>query len=262
MKIILSRKGFDSTNGGCPSPILPDGTLLSLPVPSNDKQTYSDLAYRGLSYDKLLKQLNPKGNYSTCHCDPDIRRDVHIDSAPLWEPLFGQGGSAQGLLSNLGIATGDLFLFFGWFKQVYQTVDGGLRYIPGAPDVHAIWGYLQVDKIITQVDEKRNYAWHPHANVNRPDGTNNTIYSARKTLSFDDSKLGSGTLKLSENRVLTLNGASKAIWKEIPALMPSNLIKERKNSAKGKGIFYGGIWQELVLKENSTSEEWAKTILA
>ncbi|MBQ1935580.1 MAG: hypothetical protein II351_01870, partial [Clostridia bacterium] len=23
MKIILSRKGFDSANGGCPSPILP-----------------------------------------------------------------------------------------------------------------------------------------------------------------------------------------------------------------------------------------------
>ena len=35
MKIMLSRKGFDSTkeDGGYPSPILPDGTLLSLPVP-------------------------------------------------------------------------------------------------------------------------------------------------------------------------------------------------------------------------------------
>ena len=31
MKIILSRKGFDSANGGGPSPIFPDGRLLSLP---------------------------------------------------------------------------------------------------------------------------------------------------------------------------------------------------------------------------------------
>ncbi len=28
MKIILSRKGFDSANGGQASPILPDGTML------------------------------------------------------------------------------------------------------------------------------------------------------------------------------------------------------------------------------------------
>ena len=34
MKIILSRKGFDSENGGYPSPILPNGTLLSIPIPS------------------------------------------------------------------------------------------------------------------------------------------------------------------------------------------------------------------------------------
>ena len=30
MKIIFSRKGFDSANGGVPSPIFPDGMTLSL----------------------------------------------------------------------------------------------------------------------------------------------------------------------------------------------------------------------------------------
>lgn len=35
MKVILSRKGMDSEAGGIPSPILPDGTLLSLPIPDN-----------------------------------------------------------------------------------------------------------------------------------------------------------------------------------------------------------------------------------
>src|ERR1035441_4619606 len=31
MKLILSRKGFDSSAGGKPSPIFPDGTMISLP---------------------------------------------------------------------------------------------------------------------------------------------------------------------------------------------------------------------------------------
>ncbi len=34
MKVILSCKGFDSGNSGYPSPILSDGTMLSLPIPS------------------------------------------------------------------------------------------------------------------------------------------------------------------------------------------------------------------------------------
>lgn len=39
MKIILSRKGFDSSVGGVASPLFPDGTLLSLPIP--DPQGYA-----------------------------------------------------------------------------------------------------------------------------------------------------------------------------------------------------------------------------
>ncbi len=37
MKVVLSRKGFDSANGGIPSPIMPDGTMLSLPIPLKDE---------------------------------------------------------------------------------------------------------------------------------------------------------------------------------------------------------------------------------
>lgn len=61
MKIILSRKGFDSTAGKIPNPILPDGTLLSFPIPAKeDKLTYADLYYDGISYANILSQLNPK----------------------------------------------------------------------------------------------------------------------------------------------------------------------------------------------------------
>ena len=48
MKIILSRKGFDSSNGGCPSPIMPDGTLLSMPIPTDDDVFFSDVAWNNL----------------------------------------------------------------------------------------------------------------------------------------------------------------------------------------------------------------------
>ena len=67
MKVILSRKGFDSSNGGCPSPILPDGTLLSLPIPSQDRDAYEALSFRGLNYGTLLEQLRPGQAFSRCH---------------------------------------------------------------------------------------------------------------------------------------------------------------------------------------------------
>ena len=43
MKIILSRKGFDSANGGIVSPISEDGAMISFPIPSNDVDTYDSL---------------------------------------------------------------------------------------------------------------------------------------------------------------------------------------------------------------------------
>ena len=52
-KIILSRKGFDSGCGGYPSPILPDGTIISLPIPAineNVTPAYKDLKCGDLSY--------------------------------------------------------------------------------------------------------------------------------------------------------------------------------------------------------------------
>ena len=44
-KLILSRKGFDSGSGGCPSPIFPDGTMFSLPIPSYDDEAFEDLQH-------------------------------------------------------------------------------------------------------------------------------------------------------------------------------------------------------------------------
>ena len=49
MKLIFSRKGFDSSLGKVPSPILPDGRMIHIPIPSST----SNIMYKDLSFDEL-----------------------------------------------------------------------------------------------------------------------------------------------------------------------------------------------------------------
>ena len=86
MKIIFSRKGFDLQFGGFPSPILPDGRLVSLPIPNKrDDVSYSDLLLsEGENYYNLMMDLKGKVKYDNswldlkkntkCHLDPDLYR--------------------------------------------------------------------------------------------------------------------------------------------------------------------------------------------
>ena len=159
MKIILSRKGFDSANGGIVSPIFEDGTMVSFPIPSDDEDTYDSLYYNGIQYSQILRDLRYKGG-DHCHLDPDLdlgRRRERIDG---WFPAFGQRNAAAAYLKNIGVAQGDIFLFFGNFHFVeYQN--GTYRYLRDrsdfyrGKDLQVIWGYLQVGEIITAPEEQR-----------------------------------------------------------------------------------------------------------
>ena len=169
MRVILSRKGFDSQYGGMPSPILPDGTLLSLPIPSKtDMETkYRDLYYGNSSYYDIIHTLSPNNKIKeeyNCHLDPDIRGAIK-DRPTRWKPTFGQEKTALRHLQKQGVGIGDLFLFFGWFRQT-EYIAGQLRYKKDAPDWHVIYGYLQIGEII---DTPTNIpAWlngHPHAKM-------------------------------------------------------------------------------------------------
>ena len=93
---------------------MPDGTLLSMPIPSkDDKIRFTDLYYQNTSYYDVIRQLKPstkiKANY-TCHLDPDIRIDA-IARDESWKGLFGQVDAAQKHLHNQGVGTGDSFFF-------------------------------------------------------------------------------------------------------------------------------------------------------
>ena len=267
MKVILSRKGFDSSNGGCASPIMPDGTLLSMPIPSRGGVKYDELYYNGTNYAKLLGQIYPKGTYDECHLDPDIRENLRKTEIQGWKPAFGQDGSSQGLLTNAKVEKGDLFLFFGWFRRIeqkkgtFQFVRKNPRDFYGSFDLHVIYGYLQIGEIITEPDRIAEYSWHPHAAARLIKSKNNALYIPSETLSFLPDHKGYGVLDYREDRVLTMKDQNRGTWRELDYLMPQHLYGNKKNSAKGEGLYYSGIWKEMVVFESDGLLDWAKSII-
>jgi len=149
MRLVFSRKGFDSSAGRVPSPILPDGTLYSLPIPDPYSQIrFGDIRAKGVPIANLVPDLT-RGRINAgnrVHLDPDLRHDA-LRRPTGWRPLFGQANSAQSHLKNQGVTCGDLFLFFGWFRRVTQDL-GRWRYVPDAPDLHVLFGWLQIGGIL------------------------------------------------------------------------------------------------------------------
>lgn len=188
MKIILSRKGFDSSAGGVASPIFPDGTLLSLPIPDgNGPVTYGELTWGQHAVGDLVTALT-RGrldHHRRAHLDPDLYGPI-CPRLPWWRPLFGQDGAAQSHLQHQGVGVGDLFLFFGWFREVIQENEH-YRFVQGAPDQHLLYGWLQVGRVLTNADlATATPAWaksHPHCGGGR--GPRNTVYVAREQLTLD-----------------------------------------------------------------------------
>jgi hypothetical protein len=187
MKLILSRKGFDSANGGCPSPIL-DGQLCSLPIPdSGAPVTYAEVSpFRGSSIARMVENLT-RGRVRRsdgAHLDPDLRRDSIARNAG-WRPIFGQAAAAQSHLARHEVGCGDLFLFFGCFKQA-EKVGATFRFVRDAPKLHVIFGWLQVGRVSRATNElATEIPWaHGHPHLAAPERyKNNTLYFASDRLS-------------------------------------------------------------------------------
>jgi len=265
MKIIFSRKGFDDAYGGSASPILPDGTLLSLPIPTKPKEkgiAYKDLTHDGRSYLNIIKELGIKLSSQKCHLDPDLsnRRKKQIKK---WQPAFGQQGAAAKHLLNEGVEAGDLILFFGTFKRTYLDKKNKLRFENDYPR-HILFGYLQICECIEVPQmtsaQKDKFHWHPH--IQNDYGQNNLIFTSTKKLA--------GTFKYSDELVLTRNGYRKSIW-ELPSFFhPDNNVEisrhkkinrfqKRANSTILQTI---GIGQDFVVHtENTVISDWALDLL-
>ncbi|MGD0777485.1 MAG: hypothetical protein ABSC05_32225 [Candidatus Solibacter sp.] len=165
MKLILSRKGFDSSAGGKPSPIFPDGSMISLPIPDKASPiAYQDIAgNQHASVGELVQDLGRIPSTHRAHLDPDLSA-TSIPRADGWRPLFGQEGAAESHLENQGVGPGDIFLFFGLFREVEKSVDGW-RYVRGSRSVHVIFGWLQVAERVAISNWPTDAPWalyHPH----------------------------------------------------------------------------------------------------
>lgn len=273
MKIVISRKGFDSQYGGYPNPVLPDGRMISLPIPSDDKIKYSNLkVHKNLTYFGLMKQLNPRIKYNykwhiltentKCHLDPDIN-DSCLKRHISWTPIFGQIGAAQTHLENEDIGESDLFLFFGTFRKTIKQND--MYQFDSSPEFHAIYGYLQIGKVISFDNNTEFPEWmeyHPHTQADSSGfGGNNTIYVARDRLTWQPDMPGAGLLSFNKKLLLTKIGYSKSKW-NLPPFFKEVKISYHSEKSWKNGYFQSvSKGQEFVIHSNKKIEKWVKDIL-
>ncbi|MGL5206594.1 MAG: hypothetical protein ACRC8T_03680 [Acidaminococcaceae bacterium] len=282
MRIILSRKGFDSASGGYPSPILPDGRMISLPIPEeNSGVQYSQLSLtHEKSYCSLMQELmgneirleNSKLCFKKapcCHLDPDIYKNIYKDPTKRtegWRGVFGQVNGAQTHLEKQGVKEGDLFLFFGWFRNTvagengyaYDKMDKGGR--------HVLFGYLQIGEIVHKPEMQTGlYKWldnHQHLNKNvYANSHKNTLYLATEHLSFAPDLPGYGIFNFSENLVLTKEGEIKSKWALPDFFKEINISFHKKDSWKDGYFQSAGRGQEFVMEATPQIEEWARDII-
>jgi len=275
MRLILSRKGFDSTSGGCPNPIFPDGSMLALPIPDKTSPVrYRDLVWRGRNVGDLVEHLTKgkrRRDYAA-HLDPDIRRELR-PRAPGWKPVLGQRGSAQGHLRNQGVGVGDLFLFWGLFR----AVDAELRWV--GPRLNVIWGWLRVGAVAAVDDVVRpgiseDWNWvadHPHLAFGA-DRTN-TLYVAANGGSPSKAPLSAGVFDFfAPGRQLTAPGATRPLTWVLPSwFLPKGRRALSYHDASSRWVRRGGSvhlnavsrGQEFVLdvSEYSEAEEWAHRLI-
>jgi len=214
MRVIFSRKGFDSSAGGCPSPII-DGQPISLPIPV--RTTPSPVRYVDLigDYGSLVEDLT-KGKierHRHCHVDPDLNPSV-LPRLRGWRGALGQVGAAQSHLSNEGVSVGDLFLFWGLFRHAEQKNRWTFY---GAPE-HRLFGWLQVGEILQLGEDgsfaAKRYAWlrdHPH--VRHGWSRQNALYVAAEQLRINGAGFavpGWGVFR--QGLKLTADGANPSVW--------------------------------------------------
>jgi hypothetical protein len=276
MRIILSRKGFDSGYGGWPSPVLSDGRMLSLPIPSDDgTQRYQDLKVdSSRTYLDVMRELGPEAitlddktrKLSVdlrAHLDPDIVSSV-VPRLPGWKPLFGQAGTAAGHLHKQGVGAGDLFLFFGRFAMTKRG-HHSLEFV--GSEMHCLWGYILVDRVIDCADRTRFEPWmfsHPHTQPAFTTRVNNTLYVAARHVP-NTGKPGAGRFLWDERLRLTCAGSKRLTDWSLPQCFRYVGMTYHGGSSiygwQGHAFRAASKGQEFVVEENQAVTDWALALI-
>ncbi|TCD05489.1 hypothetical protein EYB45_04585 [Erythrobacteraceae bacterium CFH 75059] len=239
MRVILSRKGFDSSAGGGPSPIV-NGRPVTLPIPaaSGSQTTYGALGLGALAARASCGRYGPD---SFCHHDP-----MFLDDGTC---LFGQCSAAQTHLANQGVTRGDVFLFFGLFADE----DTGEWH-------HRIFGALRIARIVhlasADADEIDRLARHGHPHALRMESRNDAVYCGEGRLA----RHASAALRL------TVCGGPPSVWRIPDWLRPGNLTYHGRADRwlPGSRLRSAPRGQEFVadLTRSSAGLQWLRGIIA
>jgi hypothetical protein len=266
MKIILSRKGFDSGTGKRPSFITSSGDLVSLPIPdrpnAQHRTTYQKLATPIGTLGTILpsikartkgKHPQPILGHDLAHLDPDLLQNS-ITRNGTWAGAFGQRTSgAVDILIKDDVGPGDLFLFFGWFKERSGTFPTP-PYQRGAPDLHVVFGYLQVEAVFKNPQIPQllmgypGLSDHPHVCAPRNINPKNRLFVARQNLTLpgvSNQLAGSGLFKFHPKLVLTRKD-SYGSWKSRSRWLLRNIGKNSNQQPpfiRDAGVFKN--WQRV-----------------
>jgi Nucleotide modification associated domain 3 len=237
MRIIFSRKGFDSAAGKAPSPIM-EGEPISLPIPTERR---SETSYHLAGIGEIVEHVTKGriGADNLCHEDP-----VFLNAR--W--AFGQTGAAQTHLETNGVDVGDVFLFFGLFA----SRDGQDRH-------HRVFGYMEVDEV-RRLGRQPSKSDNPEGFLRRHPHTigewneNNTLY------------LGSGAKARSAHPCLRLtkSGAGVSVW-SVPAWLKAAGLTYHSNPVRwaiDKELHVASRGQEFVsnIGDQVAPREWLRNV--
>lgn len=291
MKLILSRKGFDSGSGGCFSPYDHEtGKYIWFPIPEkvtnySNSVRYTDVLVKndyisnikGSNLSEIYSSL--KGSYRVklrkkefvgindddvfAHFDPMLGTPPWIEENPNLKigRGYGQYNSAPHLEKH-NVNEGSIFLFFGGFQSTKSKKISG----------HYIYGWLKVKKRIETYKECKelikeyNLHHHPHiteAAFNR--NQKNYIFVPDEWL-FEDLQIpGCGYFtSLNDDLLLSNNKeANIATWK-LPSFFYHNLTQvHQKTWEKTQEDFCTvktGIGQEFVTNLSKNGEDWLREL--
>lgn len=138
-------------------------------------------------------------------------------------------------MQNQDVGKGDIFIFYGWFRRI-KFISGQYQYDRQAPNLHVIFGWLQIEDMLRVNDTRCVPPWasyHPHINnptrINKH--KNNSIYISKEKIELSNQDLdvpGAGVFKiLKPNLILTEPDQPKrSLWK-----LPSWIYPEGKASS-------------------------------
>ncbi len=267
MKIILSRKGLDSSFKDLSNLLLNQKDLIVLPILEQDGiSSYKDLQIKCI--DKILnnpnysKALSPS---TLCHADPNL---TNLFNDKNFVGSLGQVDIAQKHLENQSVGIGDLFIFFGVFTMGYEE-NNEIKIDNMLYRKHIMYGYLQVGDIIypnqitkqQRLDYESKYPWlinNPHWNTTLCKSKNNCIYVARNYSTFSNKIKGWGVFKYNKKLVLTKdNEIRPSVWNLPKALVGCEMSYHTKDNYKSYGFQSASRGQEFVIQDNKLIEKWA-----